>query len=181
MDFHPWIRVWRSRESCGIRLASMLPWIFIHGYYRFFSKVARKFSSFNVAMDFHPWILLSLCIFFFITGRLQCCHGFSSMDTEWNQCIPRDPDQCASMLPWIFIHGYVNDVVVSSVLLDSFNVAMDFHPWIRIASEEYPPEVNELQCCHGFSSMDTSISDMLIIICSPASMLPWIFIHGYLF
>ena len=159
----------------------MLPWIFIHGYQDKTNSRNKIVSSASML----PWIFIhgyeyGALVKVVAFAWLQCCHGFSSMDTIG--FFLRSPENSqASMLPWIFIHGYVNDVVVSSVLLDSFNVAMDFHPWIRIASEEYPPEVNELQCCHGFSSMDTSISDMLIIICSPASMLPWIFIHGYLF
>ena len=95
-------------STISVGSASMLPWIFIHGYRKRDDVLVRKVVSFNVAMDFHPWIRLS------------------------------QPDMSDPVLP-------------------RFNVAMDFHPWIRdsCAEDRYVPFL--LQCCHGFSSMDTKI------------------------
>ena len=82
------------------------------------------------------------------------CHGFSSMDTS-NTVASTISVGSASMLPWIFIHGYRkrDDVLVRKVV--SFNVAMDFHPWIPKAPYSTVANYAPLQCCHGFSSMDT--------------------------
>ena len=108
----------------------MLPWIFIHGYTCVFS-----FALMSAYM-------------------LQCCHGFSSMDTS--NPIYRCSSLCsASMLPWIFIHGYGIDIFSSAMLAPL------------------------LQCCHGFSSMDTPKYPSRRRSIHTASMLPWIFIHGY--
>ena len=60
----------------------MLPWIFIHGY---------LFSGDEETVIYY---------------LLQCCHGFSSMDT-------------------------INKSLKNRGLHPSFNVAMDFHPWIQ--------------------------------------------------
>ena len=66
-----------------------------------------ELMGFNVAMDFHPWILG--------TDHFQFPNFFF-----------------ASMLPWIFIHGYLPAALFHSSGLSCFNVAMDFHPWILV-------------------------------------------------
>ena len=39
---------------------------------------------------------------------------------------------------------------------------MDFHPWILIIEAENEEVAISLQCCHGFSSMDTGLNDGII-------------------
>ena len=105
-------------------------------------------------MDFHPWIQSFFAEFGNLLVQLQCCHGFSSMDTSL--CLQEIYIQnIASMLPWIFIHGYQGGRVEG----------LCWKWW--------------LQCCHGFSSMDTEKCNKQKASFHLASMLPWIFIHGY--
>ena len=84
---------------------------------------------------------------------LQCCHGFSYMDTlivgagvmsamsasmlPWifihgylQNYAERKHPELASMLPWIFIHGYMDPQRDRVHHPSGFNVAMDFHTWI---------------------------------------------------
>ena len=133
----------------------MLPWIFIHGYSElitfsfpisFLLQCCHGFSSMDTGMcmrSFSPPPPL-----------LQCCHGFSSMDTFQQLYFTRQ-DCHASMLPWIFIHGYSCCFCLGCICRSGFNVAMDFHPWIRLRLSLRVLLPPELQCCHGFSSMDT--------------------------
>ena len=91
-----------------------------------------RHRCFNVAMDFHPWILCNLFgkdILSLEASMLPWIfiHGYGSCQ-EFCEKV-----QVASMLPWIFIHGY----------------------WAKITCLLAVIEV--LQCCHGFSSMDTRI------------------------
>ena len=111
----------------------MLPWIFIHGY-----------PQMNMSRWRSPYVL-------------QCCHGFSSMDTiyRWNIGHTSLLLQCC--------HGFSSmDTKLNDFSMGSL--------------------ISMLQCCHGFSSMDTGCGWVW-----PwqrpwwASMLPWIFIHGYRF
>ena len=62
MDFHTWIHANISGYIRGTTL------------------------SFNVAMDFHTWIPKSIASMALVMAVLQCCHGFSYMDT--NACGP---------------------------------------------------------------------------------------------
>ena len=180
----------------------MLPWIFIHGYTLNPGTSAHQQQSFNVAMDFHPWILVNNNISLFEDYWLQCCHGFSSMDTQQQMSIPQSKVECFNVAmdfhPWILQDSHFN----SSCQM-SFNVAMDFHPWIpeycpltqtlhdplqcchgfssmdtTTADTSFQP-LSSLQCCHGFSSMDTRVFLHSSMVRTIASMLPWIFIHGY--
>ena len=156
----------------------MLPWIFIHGY-----------SGLSTGAGSSP-------------SRLQCCHGFSSMDTEifgsisitpisfnvamdFHPWIPNIPNEgwngalAASMLPWIFIHGYILECPCRFI-----RIWASMLPWIFIHGYKRILGVNWmeyilLQCCHGFSSMDTVVIGVVLILVYSASMLPWIFIHGY--
>ena len=130
MDFHPWILGTDHFQFPNFFFASMLPWIFIHGYRHVYAVI------------FSPPPLL------------QCCHGFSSMDTFQQLYFTRQ-DCHASMLPWIFIHGYSCCFCLGCICRSGFNVAMDFHPWIRLRLSLRVLLPPELQCCHGFSSMDT--------------------------
>ena len=112
------------------QVASMLPWTFIHGYSSPLMCRIISFMRFNVAMDFHPWIHVMFRLTTEAESLLQCCHGFSSMDTTTQATT-----------------GQVTPVL--------------------------------LQCCHGFSSMDTVFLCISYTFGVEASMLPWIFIHGY--
>ena len=153
LDFHPWI--------LNINLGTFHPLV-----------------HFNVAMDFHPWIHVFLDKYILAISELQCCHGFSSMDTSPSKA-------SATRYPY------------------RFNVAIDFHPWIPDVLFRSWDMLCLLQCCHGFSSMDTGtdafdeMRSKMLQCChrfssmdtqkysncwffrNRASMLPWIFIHGY--
>ena len=155
----------------------MLPWIFIHGYiFQILTKRPERLS-FNAAMDFHPWI-----------PRLDLLHPHKL----------RSFNVAMDFHPWILQDSHFN----SSCQM-SFNVAMDFHPWIpeycpltqtlhdplqcchgfssmdtTTADTSFQP-LSSLQCCHGFSSMDTRVFLHSSMVRTIASMLPWIFIHGY--
>ena len=39
---------------------------------------------------------------------------------------------------------------------------MDFHPWIHMEKLALEDSTIALQCCHGFSSMDTGLNDGII-------------------
>ena len=132
-----------------------------------------RHRCFNVAMDFHPWIPIHPVFFL---GNDQPAsmlpwifiHGYSSSSTPHNWC------QEASMLPWIFIHGYCIMPVARLVIIWCFNVAMDFHPWILMTVMLNNPLFHRLQCCHGFSSMDTCPNNPLTI-----SNIPLQCCHGF--
>ena len=229
MDFHPWIQVKVFDLFKDPDQPSMLPWIFIHGYHTPYPAMENPndclqcchgFSSmdtrtrgypgtiprtfFNVAMDFHPWIPSWLHFLEVTFLLLQCCHGFSSMDTwdivrlwkhsEWNSSmLPwifihgylifntlQGGFNNASMLPWIFIHGYMLIAKVLKRLKACFNVAMDFHPWIPISSPptgtgDYQASMLPWIFIHGYRIHINKLGSH-----GKASMLPWIFIHGYL-
>ena len=188
MDFHPWILVPRMVSGLSLTFPSMLPWIFIHGYGHT-SLWQRKHDTASML----PWI--------FIHGyqgnhrrkrikywRLQCCHGFSSMDTQLMRVRGHPARACfnvamdfhpwilevlstffqvfepASMLPWIFIHGYTH----KRQQYDQFKPSASMLPWIFIHGymlENGIPIVMlyvGLQCCHGFSSMDTGLNTVII-------------------
>ena len=108
MDFHPWIPTNEHVQMTISVCASMLPWIFIHGYY-----LSMKYRAYITIASMLPWI--------FIHGYKaeRLLHGILDLD--------------ASMLPWIFIHGYGMwmSMAMTKALM-SFNVAMDFHPWIQV-------------------------------------------------
>ena len=132
MDFHPWILGEDHVPSGGYRGASMLPWIFIHGYQDKTNSRNKIVSSASML----PWIFIhgyeyGALVKVVAFAWLQCCHGFSSMDTIG--FFLRSPENSqASMLPWIFIHGYEYFGYAYHNLFPRFNVAMDFHPWILI-------------------------------------------------
>ena len=114
-----------------------------------------QFPSFNVAMDFHPWIPIS-----------DSCAWISNM-VGFNVAM--------DFHPWI-LHIRENYLPERT----GFNVAMDFHPWILRTNSNTIINPITLQCCHGFSSMDTETKVYYYRTNRIASMLPWIFIHGYL-
>ena len=132
----------------------MLPWIFIHGYRKRDDVLVRKVVSFNVAMDFHPWIL-------------------GIMSTYRRSGI------AASMLPWIFIHGYLSTQYFSWGTTSPLQCCHGFSSMDTPVPVPPITDVRKLQCCHGFSSMDTVLCQLPVLSLSGASMLPWIFIHGY--
>ena len=140
MDFHPWIQAVKCYKIGCCRYASMLPWIFIHGYI----STCLGFR-FGTPASMLPWIFI---------------HGYSEMPARNSSMYE------ASMLPWIFIHGYSVCVRWDLSRNTCFNVAMDFHPWIPLATDgeiiavvcrDHFALMIRLQCCHGFSSMDTVI------------------------
>ena len=144
-----------------------------------FAPILSNRFCFNVAMDFHPWIQERKIPRRNNTLELQCCHGFSSMDTsdEIDNIIKSIQLQCC--------HGFssMDTSHPDSKHLEhirSFNVAMDFHPWIQLRDAYMQYLLDMLQCCHGFSSMDTKRCYALLPCLAYASMLPWIFIHGYI-
>ena len=94
-------------DDCYGRRRHQLPWIFIHGYLGILGGDTPT------------------------PDMLQCCHGFSSMDTV-REMMFWFVRLSASMLPWIFIHGYEYFGYAYHNLFPRFNVAMDFHPWILI-------------------------------------------------
>ena len=107
MDFHPWIRnECNSFIPCNNQ-ASMLPWIFIHGY--IYKRGSKKMPG----------------------ETLQCCHGFSSMDTTTltpSQISFTRFNVAMDFHPWIL----KLDALYQSGINFCFNVAMDFHPWIQV-------------------------------------------------
>ena len=136
MDFHPWIQAVKCYKIGCCRYASMLPWIFIHGYI----STCLGFR-FGTPASMLPWIFI---------------HGYSEMPARNSSMYE------ASMLPWIFIHGYSVCVRWDLSRNTCFNVAMDFHPWIRGCTPKSWASTAMLQCCHGFSSMDTGLNDGII-------------------
>ena len=203
MDFHPWIRnECNSFIPCNNQ-ASMLPWIFIHGY--IYKRGSKKmpgetlqcchgfssmdtttltpsqisFTRFNVAMDFHPWIHTGHSFLWQERDLLQCCHGFSSMDTKDSGTDGRESSHSFNVAmdfhPWI--HNTMSD---PHFFIFCFNVAMDFHPWIRENHHHTLPWIIYASMLpwifiHGYKTG-------VFVVCSKcghASMLPWIFIHGY--
>ncbi len=132
----------------------MLPWIFIHGYLRI-----RGLGQFRLR-------------------KLQCCHGFSSMDTL--PCPLPSGRTCACFNVAMDFHPWIHRVKrKSTVSLTCFNVAMDFHPWILIptdfsASTVSPASMLPWIFIHGYV-----VVSYIVAWVACASMLPWIFIHGY--
>ncbi len=129
MDFHPWIQGYTLQGTghhWGFNVAmDFHPWILGIG-----SLAMSHWGGFNVAMDFHPWIQLKGWLTYVQDPPLQCCHGFSSMDTE------SDPHSYFFIHLLQCCHGFSSmDTAAGSEDMErgglSFNVAMDFHPWIR--------------------------------------------------
>ena len=81
MDFHPWIPIHLGALVENKGLASMLPWIFIHGYDKNGHVQAHQIHA-----SMLPWIFI---------------HGYRGPG-----CKCQYDNRPASMLPWIFIHGY---------------------------------------------------------------------------
>ena len=156
----------------------MLPWIFIHGYLfsgdeetviYYLLQCCHGFSSmdtinkslknrglhpsFNVAMDFHPWIQSMDFADYTSHFRFNVAmdfHPWILMSNNKGNVATMRFNVAMDFHPWILCNTSARRSITAC-----FNVAMDFHPWILENNVKSMKNLPKLQCCHGFSSMDT--------------------------
>jgi hypothetical protein len=85
----------------------------------------------------------------------------------------------ASIGPRIFTRGYRLLLAGPPGFWRGFNWATDFHPWILHLQTPNRDYIKWLQLGHGFSPVDTVVSDLKVFVGNHASIGPRIFTRGY--